>query len=72
MIPSCPKTHVRSIVSWSNYCGTIHGRFIPVYCSPEGGTGASILKTHGDAIRAILQYSFSQDPPLGVRAVGST
>jgi hypothetical protein len=66
-----PNTRVKS-VTWSNYSGTIGNRAIPLYCTPEGGIDVSVLRLHGDAIRAILRHCFTQDPPARVRALGST
>jgi peptidoglycan hydrolase-like protein with peptidoglycan-binding domain len=68
-LPSFPNTDVRALTSWSNYTGTISGRAIPIYCTPAGGTDSSVLKLHGDALRAILQYCFDQNAPL--RVLGS-
>jgi hypothetical protein len=72
MLPSFPHTHVASKLSWQNYSATVHGRSIPIYCIPEGGTTIDVLKMHGDAIRSILGYCFAQDPPAPMRALGST
>jgi hypothetical protein len=71
MPPNFPNTSVKSVASWSNYSGTITGRPIPVYCTPQGGTDASVLRTHGDAVRAILRYCFAQNPPAAIRSLGS-
>jgi hypothetical protein len=71
MTISFPNTEVKS-VTWSNYSGTINGRSIPVYCTPEGGSTAAVMRKHGDAIRAILGHCFAQNPPAAVRALGST
>jgi peptidoglycan hydrolase-like protein with peptidoglycan-binding domain len=68
-MPTFPNTHVKSFDTWSNYTGTISGRAIPVYCTVVGGTDSSVLKLHGDALRAILQYCFDQNAPL--RVIGS-
>ena len=65
MPPSFPNTNVKSVASWSNYSGTIAGRPIGVYCIPQGGTDASVLRSHADAVRAIVRYCFTQNPPAG-------
>src|SRR3954462_9080302 len=72
MLPSFPNTHVKSVATWSNYAGTISGRPIPIYCTPEGGTDSSVLRAHGDAVREMLRYCFAQNPPTNVRTLGST
>jgi hypothetical protein len=72
MPPDFPNTNVKSVASWSNYSGTISNRPIPVYCTPQGGTDVSILRSHGDAIRSILRYCFTQNPPASLRSLGST
>src|SRR5688572_14199928 len=73
MPPSAQFPHTRVLVhpNWSNYSGTIAGRSIPVFCSLEGGADVSIMKKHGDAIRAIVRHCFAQDPPQKLRVVGS-
>ncbi len=68
-MPDFPNTRVTSYSKWSNYTGTIDGRPIGIYCTPDGGTDASVLRRHGDALRAILQYCFDQNAPL--RVLGS-
>lgn len=68
-LPTFPNTLVRALTSWSNYTGTISGRPIPIYCLLQGGTDSSVLRLHGDALRAILQYCFDQNTPL--RVIGS-
>ncbi len=68
-MPEFPNTQVTSYNTWSNYTGTIGGRAIATYCIPDGGTDVSVLKRHGDALRAILQYCFDQNAPL--RVLGS-
>ncbi|HET9959008.1 MAG TPA: hypothetical protein VFQ61_31170, partial [Polyangiaceae bacterium] len=65
-LPKFPNTEVRSIDSWTNYTGTIASRKIPIYCLPAGGTDSSVLKLHGDALRAILQYCFDNRATLRV------
>ncbi len=72
MPPTFPNTNVKSVASWSNYSGTIAGRPIAVYCTPQGGTDVSVLRSHGDAVRAILRYCFTQSPPAAIRSLGST
>jgi len=72
MPPSFPHTRVQAVQSWSNYSGTLHGRSIPLYCSPEGGTTPAVLERHGQAIREILRYCFTQVPAEPVRTLGST
>ena len=72
MPPTFPNTNVKSVASWSNYSGTIAGLPIAVYCTPQGGTDASVLRSHGDAVRAILRYCFTQSPPASLRSLGST
>ncbi|HSU41459.1 MAG TPA: hypothetical protein VLJ38_17900 [Polyangiaceae bacterium] len=71
MPPTFPHTLVKS-VAFTNYSGVIRNRAVPVYCTPEGGTDASVLRRHGDAVRAILGYVFEQNPPATLRTVGST
>jgi hypothetical protein len=71
MPPDFPNTHVKS-VSFTNYSGTIRDRPVPVYCTPEGGTDASVLRVHGDALRGIVAYAFAQNPPATLRTIGST
>ena len=68
-LPIFPSTHVTSKTSWSNYTATISGRPIGIYCIPEGGTDVSVLRKHGDSLRAILQYCFDRNQPL--RVLGS-
>jgi peptidoglycan hydrolase-like protein with peptidoglycan-binding domain len=65
-LPQFPNTEVRTVESWSNYTGTIAGRRIPIYCLPAGGTDSSVLRLHGDALRAILQYCFDHEAQLRV------
>jgi hypothetical protein len=67
-----PHTRVKVVDSWSNYSSTISGRPIPIYCTPEGGADSSILRKHGDAVRAMLRHCFTQTPPASIRALGST
>lgn len=71
MPPSFPNTSVKS-VTWTNYSGTIARRSIPVFCTPQGGTTAAVLRSHGDAVRAILRHCFDANPRLTFRAIGST
>ena len=71
MPPTFPNTSVKS-VTWTNYSGTLANRSIPVFCTPQGGTTVSVLRQHGDAVRAILRHCFAEDPPLSFRAIGST
>src|SRR5215212_5854088 len=71
MAISFPHTEVKS-VSWSNYAGTLPQRSIPLYCTPEGGATAAVMRTHGEAVQAILRHCFTQNPPAAVRALGST
>lgn len=70
-LPKFPNTNVMAHPGWSNYSGTISKKAIPVWCSLEGGTDISILKKHGDAVRAILRFCFEQNPPSKLRVVGS-
>jgi hypothetical protein len=70
MTPTFPHTHVKS-VAFSNYSGTIQ-RAVPIHCTPEGGTDPSVLRVHGDALRAIVAHCFAQNPPSTLRALGST
>jgi hypothetical protein len=70
-LPQFPHTRVMAHPAWSNYTGTISGRGIPVFCSLEGGADVSIMKKHGDAIRAIVRHCFREDPPQKLRVVGS-
>ena len=72
MAPTFPHTKVQSLASWSNYSGTIGGRSIPVYCSPEGGTTPEVLRAHGTAVREILRYCFTRTPVAPLRTLGST
>lgn len=65
-----PHTRVVAHPNWSNYSGTISGRKIPIFCSLEGGADVSIMKKHGDAIRAIVRHCFNQNTKL--RVLGST
>jgi hypothetical protein len=71
MPPAFPHTTVKS-VSFTNYSGTIRDRPVAVHCTPEGGADRSVLRLHGDALRAIVGYAFAQNPPATLRAIGST
>src|SRR5438128_11117171 len=76
MLLSIPNTQIKSMHEWTNYSGTLGIRAIPIFCTPEPLTlptsqdGA--LLPHGAAIRGILGYCFSQQPPASLRALGTT
>ena len=74
-MPTFPFTEVKSVRRWSNYCGTIEERPVPVYCTPDvlGTAGADVprkLRRNGDALRAIVEYCFDT-PGTTLRAIGS-
>ena len=71
MLPTFPNTHVKS-VDFTSYSGIVSSRAVPVYCTPDGGTDRSVLRLHGDAVRAIVGYAFEQNPPATLRTIGST
>src|SRR3954454_12322205 len=71
MPPTFPHTQVKA-VAFTNYSGVIRDRAVPVYCTPDGGSDAGVLRRHGDAVRAIVGYAFEQNPPATLRTVGST
>jgi hypothetical protein len=71
MPPTFPNTHVKS-VEFTNYSGVISNRPVSVYCTPDGGDDRSVLRVHGDAVRAIVGYAFDQVPAATLRTIGST
>jgi hypothetical protein len=71
MPPSFPHTQVKSVL-FSSYTGVIRERAVPLYCTPDGGDDESVLRLHGDALRAIVGYAFAQNPPVTLRTIGST
>lgn len=76
-MPTFPFTHVVDKTSWSNFHGTIAGRRVPIYAILDAvvdTTTATLTRDqrHAQAIRSILEYAFTQNPPEPVRAVGAT
>jgi hypothetical protein len=77
MPPQFRYTQVVEKSDWNNYHGTVAHRHVPVYAIVDAGgdtTSATVppWQRQGQALRDILQYCFSSNPPESLRAVGAT
>lgn len=64
-----PHTTVSEHPEWTNFSESIPKRRIPIYCELDEGSDVSIMKKHGDAIRAIVRHCFTHN--LKLRVIGS-
>ena len=75
-MPDFPYTQERALSQWSNFHGTIEDVPVPLYCTPDAPTEIgldlpSALQRHGEALRAIVDYCVSANPPRPLRVMGS-
>ncbi len=75
MLPQFPHTNVMTVPHWSNYHGTVRSA-VPIYCTPDtmssaGDSTPRRLARHGQALKAILEYCFTQNPPAQLRVLGA-
>ncbi len=77
MLPTFPFSEVKSVARWTNFHGTIPGRQVPIYVTPDalgtaGGSGTPRrLARHGAALSAVADYCFSQVPFVPLRVLGA-
>jgi hypothetical protein len=77
MPPSFKYTLVSSNTDWNNYHGTVAHRDVPVVAVVDGLPEATTppvppWQRQGEALKDILQYCFSAQPPEPLRTIGAT